>query len=94
MPRCPTYTYLSLYCPGCGNTRAAHALLHGDLLLSLRNNLLLLPMGAMLVLLFLKPAWAYNRRLTGILLIVLILFTVLRNLPFYPCTLLAPVPAS
>ncbi|MBP3380064.1 MAG: DUF2752 domain-containing protein [Ruminococcus sp.] len=29
------------YCPGCGNTRSAEALLHGNVLLALRNNAVL-----------------------------------------------------
>ena len=29
-PRCPSYWLLGVYCPGCGITRALHALLHGD----------------------------------------------------------------
>ncbi|MCM1529284.1 MAG: DUF2752 domain-containing protein [Alistipes sp.] len=29
------------YCPGCGNTRSADALLHGNILLALRNNAVL-----------------------------------------------------
>lgn len=28
-PRCPVYVWFHLYCPGCGGTRAAAALLHG-----------------------------------------------------------------
>lgn len=30
-PRCPVFAWLHLYCPGCGSTRAAAALLHGRL---------------------------------------------------------------
>ncbi|HZD95899.1 MAG TPA: DUF2752 domain-containing protein [Candidatus Sulfotelmatobacter sp.] len=29
-PRCPFYAATHLLCPGCGATRALHALLHGD----------------------------------------------------------------
>jgi hypothetical protein len=28
-PRCPIFSWLHLYCPGCGGTRAVAALLHG-----------------------------------------------------------------
>ena len=32
VPPCVFYTYLGLYCPGCGGTRAVYALFHGQLL--------------------------------------------------------------
>ncbi len=35
---CPLYAFTGIYCPGCGGTRAALALLHGDVLLSARCN--------------------------------------------------------
>ena len=40
-PECPSFRFLHIYCPGCGMTRAAAALIHGDILLSLRQNLML-----------------------------------------------------
>ena len=30
LPRCGFHELTGLYCPGCGNTRASYALLHGD----------------------------------------------------------------
>lgn len=30
-PACPSYTYLQVYCPGCGNTRSVQHLLSGDI---------------------------------------------------------------
>ncbi len=35
---CPMYAFTGILCPGCGGTRAVLALLHGDILLSLRCN--------------------------------------------------------
>lgn len=37
-PPCPSYTYLDIYCPGCGNTRSVQHLLKGDILGSIRFN--------------------------------------------------------
>lgn len=40
LPRCPLNALTGLYCPGCGSTRALHALAHGDVGAALRFNLL------------------------------------------------------
>ena len=37
-PSCPSYTYLNVYCPGCGNTRSVQHLLIGDITGSIRFN--------------------------------------------------------
>lgn len=38
LPPCVFYEKLHIYCPACGNTRSVIALLHGDILGSLRYN--------------------------------------------------------
>jgi len=38
-PICPFYQVFHLYCPACGNTRSVLALLKGDILTSLRYNI-------------------------------------------------------
>lgn len=37
--KCTFHEVTGLNCPGCGNTRSVKALLRGDILLSLRNNI-------------------------------------------------------
>src|ERR1043165_9106754 len=39
-PRCLIYTTTHWLCPGCGSTRALHALLHGDVQSALHYNAL------------------------------------------------------
>lgn len=38
LPGCPSYSYLHILCPGCGNTRSVQHLLSGDLLGSIKYN--------------------------------------------------------
>jgi hypothetical protein len=47
-PRCAFHELTGWSCPGCGGQRALHHLLHGEVMLALRHNLLLvalLPLG-------------------------------------------------
>lgn len=100
-PVCPLYKFTGILCPGCGLTRGFHALLHGDVLSALHFNALL-PIFAFvfafafvsLVLIVVRGrglSWRLfsPRSLYG-LVILAAAFFVLRNLPFYPFTLLAP----
>ena len=93
LPRCMFYQTTGLYCPGCGATRALSAMLHGDVLASLHNNLLLFPLLALIAYLFMKPQTTFKRPVAIAIVAVVVAFTVLRNIPFAPFTYLAPVPA-
>lgn len=86
IPLCPLHSLTGLNCPLCGGTRAAYAVLHGQLATALRDNAFAV-IGIPLLLLF----WLYARRtggsamprwlLTAVVAIGLI-FGVIRNLPF------------
>lgn len=99
---CVLHDVTGLHCAGCGMTRAAHAVLEGRFLEAFRLN----PLGVVIVpLLFLAlvpevvgwvrgevPKWRLpiGRRGGIVLLILILCYTVLRNLPWTPFTLLAP----
>ncbi len=99
-PVCPFYSLTGLACPGCGMTRGFHALLHGDILSALGYNLLLPGIlfffGYLFVSLFLT--FARGRGLDFRIFSPLVIwsffgfglvFTILRNLPYYPFNLFA-----
>jgi hypothetical protein len=94
LPSCPFHVLTGLYCPGCGTTRALHALLHGDPWLAWRMNalaMLALPCLPVLLWRSLRP-WASAGWLTDarVWLVLVLAFSVLRNIPLAPFTALAP----
>ena len=91
LPACPLHEWTGLYCPGCGATRAMHQLVHGHLAAAFRLNplaILALPgVGYLWVRrepLAMKPIWIW------VLVGAMLVFGVVRNVPAYPFTLLAP----
>ncbi len=100
-PRCWLYTSTGIYCPGCGSLRAMHQLAHGHLATALRCNLLLtlsVPFVAIFALRYAAswtagkplPTLAIRPRWIKALAVVLVLFTILRNIPCAPFIYLAP----
>ncbi|MDB6020508.1 MAG: hypothetical protein JWQ04_365 [Pedosphaera sp.] len=100
-PRCTLYTTTGLYCPGCGSLRALHHLAHGHLLTALHYNPLLILSLPFVAFISLRrtlnwlggrpmPSFNLQPKWLAAAVIVLIVFTILRNLPYAPCTLLAP----
>ncbi|MGH7951827.1 MAG: DUF2752 domain-containing protein [Limisphaerales bacterium] len=92
-PICVFHELTGLNCPGCGATRAAYQLLHGHLLIALRDNaLFVLSLAAFAIwsaeFIFRKMR---NRnamanvppKFLWTFLVVAIVFTVLRNLPAF-----------
>ena len=90
-PVCEFHRLTGLNCPGCGGTRALYALLHGHWAVALRDNALLV--GG-LVFLAVRGGWFAVRKFCGrasgefiparflwLLLVTMVVFTVLRNLP-------------
>lgn len=100
-PVCPLYSMTGFYCPGCGLTRGFHALFHGDVLGALGYNafvpvyfLLFAYFGISMFLIVTRgrglPLKITRPSLVYVFLIFLLVFGVVRNLPFYPFTVLAP----
>jgi len=100
-PSCLFHLTTGLHCPGCGATRAIHHLLHGHLLEAFRLNALatlLAPalLGALLWERLSRNSarpWSLSRispALIWTLLSVVLLFGVVRNIPFFPFTVMAP----
>lgn len=100
-PPCPFHALTGLHCPGCGTLRAVHQLLHGNLgaafllnplmvlclpfvAYSLLSGLLEMAGGRRLPTVFVPAGWIWT------LLGVVVLFWVLRNVPVYPFSWMAP----
>lgn len=98
-PPCLFHAFTGLYCPGCGLTRMLHALVHGDIRRAASMNLMVLASLPALGAISLNEAThrrLLSSRVTGVLynaklwIAVVVLFGVLRNLPWAPFTYLAP----
>lgn len=101
-PPCPFHALTGLYCPGCGTTRALHQLLHGHPGVAFGLNPLMVVMlpflgywlvscvasgvrgRPLLPVVFASPSWGW------LVLVVILAYWVLRNVPLYPFSLLAP----
>ncbi|HEX3799128.1 MAG TPA: DUF2752 domain-containing protein [Verrucomicrobiae bacterium] len=101
-PRCSLYVTTGIFCPGCGSSRAAFALLHGHLLTAMHDNLLfVLAMPIIAAYLFLSakrwlkyeplPRLILSPLMLKLLIAITVLFTVLRNIPAAPFNWLAPL---
>lgn len=103
LPPCPLHALTGLYCPGCGSTRMLFYLVHGSPYLAFRENplamvvlpgvlyglgrQLLAPLRATQSMIRpgrIRPGWATA------FCVVVVLFAVLRNLPYAPFNALAP----
>lgn len=90
LPPCPSHALFGLHCPACGALRAMHHLLHGDLETAFSLNPLLLLSIPVVGLLLLRPKLLHARSTPWIAVILLVSYTILRNIPVWPLTFLAP----
>ncbi len=102
-PPCPFYILTGIYCPGCGAGRCVTALLHFRFYAAFRYNpLMVICLPFVAYYLFkvyfgfvlgrdLLPIPKIRGRAFGItVLTVIIAYWILRNIPVYPFSLLAP----
>lgn len=100
-PVCPFFGLTGCHCPGCGTLRALHQLLHGDLISAAKYNLfvvLALPFiaysfisGTLRAFQLPAPTPIYvPHQVIWALLMAILTFWVLRNVPVGPFTVLAP----
>ena len=100
-PPCPFLFLTGLYCPGCGALRTLHELMHFHFAHALELNVLVvisaLPLGGYLLYWLLSfsgiiqmPARILPKRAYYAVLVIFLAFWFLRNLPWYPFSLLAP----
>lgn len=103
LPSCALYALTGIHCPGCGGTRAAHALLNGDLITAFDFNPLMVL--AIPVVAFAFVRWwasAFGRssarpvesrlppQAIWALFAVVVVFGVARNLPWSVLSWMAP----
>lgn len=98
---CPFHALTGFHCPGCGSLRALYCLLHGDVVAAVGLNPLMVAAIPYLVYEFVS----YGKAVFGsgplpklfrsafsiwCLLGVIMVYWILRNVPAYPFTMLAP----
>ncbi len=100
-PACPFRALTGYYCPGCGSARGLHALMHGDLAAAFGYNPLMVLSLPLVLYWMLSQAWLAWKgtplpmpKMSGAtvqgIFFAIILFGVLRNIPHFPFSLLAP----
>lgn len=99
LPPCPIHAFTGWYCPGCGATRAMHALVHFDPMQALAMNPVFTLALPLILLLLLDKLTRLPAPLAALALrisdarpwaLLLLGFALLRNLPWAPFNLLAP----
>jgi hypothetical protein len=100
-PTCPFLWFTGCYCPGCGSLRALHQLTRGHLVAALGLNPLTVLSGPFIGYFFISctrlaaigrplKTWFVRPALIWALLGVILVYWILRNVPVYPFSLLAP----
>lgn len=99
-PPCPFYYLTGFYCPGCGSSRAVHNILHGRFLKALDLNPLMVLSIPFVLYLFISEIQigkkfiikrpVFNLGMYIFIIGLIIVYWILRNVPVFPFTILAP----
>lgn len=99
---CPTYALTGLYCAGCGSSRALQSILHLEFYQAFRYNPLMVVLLPFFALYFGVLAVGYIRyakdivdeklpfRVLYVVVVIVIAYSVVRNIPVFPFHLLQP----
>lgn len=99
-PQCPFHAVTGLNCPGCGLTRGFNSLFQGDILSAVHFNALL-PIMALVFAYFTLSlfftvirgrglSWSFfTPKMMYFIVALVFIYAIVRNLPFYPFSLLA-----
>lgn len=87
-PKCPIYSLTGYQCPGCGSQRSIHYLLNFKIFSALQQNFLV-PFFILYIFLLMISKWLdlkfqaflENQYMLYIILIIIITYLVLRNMP-------------
>jgi chromate transport protein ChrA len=100
--KCSFKALTGLDCAGCGGQRAFHFLLHGEFLQALRYNFLIFFLPFFLYLIYVivevyifkdkkyLSGFMFSNKLGIMVIVVVLAYTVLRNIPYEPFIYLAP----
>ena len=92
VPKCISYTTFNIICPGCGVQRAVHSILNGEIIKGIYFNPLIVLSIPYVFLLLLMDIFKlkyklpklyqtlYGQKAIWILLIILVSYTILRNI--------------
>ncbi|GAA4659929.1 DUF2752 domain-containing protein [Gordonia humi] len=95
IPPCPTNALLHIDCPGCGVSRAVYCLLHGDVAGALRFNAVAVVGLVLMAVAFVTytvglwrgrrvRSWQHWRYTPTAVMVVIGVWTVIRNIPIAP----------
>jgi len=99
LPKCFFHELTGLYCPGCGAQRSFHALLNGHVITAIDYNLMFILFLPMMIYFILAFTWGkkhaassfiYKPVFSFTVLVVVVSFWILRNIPLIPFSWLAP----
>ena len=97
---CPLFVTTGLHCAFCGGTRMIRAIYHGDFIGALRNNCYLFLSLPLFVMIYIRCCFLYIKKnkvelwvfkLIQYFILGLLVFSVIRNLPFDICDYIRPI---